>query len=385
MNENSYFEFNLLFRLFGFKIIFKMKYRLKSLFLLSLLFVLAGCSSKNQEKKDGEKQDTGNIVTRENERFHLKPVLDSYLPKKKSYNFYLTYKTAHPWWDAVALGIEDAVKQYEQKGIFITYDYLAPEKMSALDQIERIQKATSTHSYDVIGVDVADIDIVTPVINKIIDSGQKVMTFSSSDSGKENGCKRIAYVGNTHNYEDGKILAESLCKKLNYKGKIAMLVGNHGAPCHEDRALGAKAVFAKFPEIELVAVEYDEDLEEKAYEYSKDFITKYPDLSGIICCNMSNSVGAGRAVLEAEKTDKIIITGMDHDRRALEYLRDGVIYALALQDCYAIGFDTITTAVKIADGLLPGTIFPEKTEETTTVFFQEDASRLLRSLYGETE
>ncbi len=364
---------------------------MKSFFLFSLfVFVFAGCSSRNPQNKDLANQFTGDVIARENERFHLKPVLDSYIPKKKSYNFYLTYKTAHPWWDAVALGIEDAVKQYEQKGIFITYDYLAPEKMSALDQVERIQRAASTHSYDIIGVDVADIQIVTPVINQLIDSGQKVMTFSSSDSGKENDCKRIAYVGNTHNYEDGKILAESLCKKLNYKGKIAMLVGNHGAPCHEDRALGAKAVFAKFPEIELVAVEYDDDLEEKAYEYSKEFLTKYPDLNGIICCNMSNSVGAGRAVLEAgkadnDKADKIIITGMDHDRRALEYLRDGVIYALALQDCYAIGFDTITTAVKIADGLLPGTMFPEKTEETTTVFFQEDASWLLRSLYGETE
>ena len=56
------------------------------------------------------------------------------------------------------------------------------------------------------------------------------MTFSSSDSGKENGCKRIAYVGNTHNIEDGEDLAEALCKYLNFKGKVAMLVGNEGAP-----------------------------------------------------------------------------------------------------------------------------------------------------------
>ena len=98
---------------------------------------------------------------------------------------------------------------------------------------------------------------------------------------------------------------------------------------------------------------------------------------------MSNSVGAGRAVLEANKSDQIVITGMDHDERALEYLRDGVIYALALQDCYSIGFDTITTAVKIADGLLPGEEYPEMTEERTSVFFQGDAEWLLRSLYGE--
>ncbi len=355
----------------------------KILFVVSFLLI-TGCSSKEQNNHNTvlieSLADTG---AGENKRIHLNSTLDSYIPQKKKYNFYFTYKTAHPWWDAVALGIEDAVKQFEQKSIYITYDYLAPEKMSALDQVKRIQNAAATNSYDVIGVDVADIAIVTPVINKLIDSGQKVMTFSSSDSGKENGCKRIAYVGNTHNYEDGKILAESLCEKLNYKGKIAMLVGNHGAPCHEDRAKGAKEIFAKYPQIELVDEQYDEDLEEKACKFTKEFLLKYSDLSGIICCNMSNSVGAGRAVSEAGKSGQIVITGMDHDKRALEYLRNGVIYALALQDCYAIGFDTITTAVKIADELLPGAEYPEMTEETTTVFFQKDADGLLRSLYGE--
>lgn len=355
--------------------------RIESFFILTLFFIM-GCSSRNKKIPEDLNKNTNETTDIENERFHFKPTLDSYVPKKNSYNFYLTYKTAHPWWDAVALGIEDAVKQFEINNIYITYDYLAPEKMSAYDQIERIQKAAATNNYDVIAVDVADIAIVTPVINKLIDKGYKVMTFSSSDSGKENGCKRIAYVGNTHNYEDGKILAECLCEKLNYKGQIAMLVGNHGAPCHEDRAQGAKEVFAKYPEIELIDIQYDEDLEEKAYTLTKEFLSKYPDLKGIICCNMSNSVGAGRAVKEFKK-GQIIITGMDHDKRALEYLREGVIYSLALQDCYAIGFDTITTAVKIADGLFPGLEYPERTEETTTVFFQKDAKWLLRSLYGE--
>ena len=352
-------------------------------FLLSVL-MLTGCSSRSKNKLPESNNPAEEITfVSQDDSFHLKPTLDSYVPQKKEYNFYLTYKTAHPWWDAVALGIEDAVKQFEQKDVFITYDYLAPEAMSAYDQIERIQKAAAGRSYDVIGVDVADIEIVTPVINKLMDKGQKVMTFSSSDSGKEHGCKRIAYVGNTHNYEDGKDLAEVLCEKLNYTGKIAMLVGNHGAPCHEERADGARAVFAKYPGIELVDEQYDEDLEEKAYEFTKDFMAKYPDLNGIICCNMSNPVGAGKAVLEAGKSGQIVITGMDHDKRALEYMRDGVIYALALQDCYSIGFDTITTAVKIADGLLPGKEYPEMTEEITTVFFQKDADWLLRSLYGE--
>ncbi len=356
-----------------------------NLTVLALVLVISGCSSKESEPQNNESNNLSqsqNLDFSTNYNVIHKDSLDSYKPQKTDYNFYFTYKIDHAWWDAVALGMEDAVRQYEEKGIHVTYDYRAPEEMSANDQVKRIKKAAALNEYDVIGVDVADVDIVTPVINEIIDQGYKVMTFSSSDSGKENGCKRIAYVGNTHNFEDGEDLAEALCKTLNYKGQIAMLVGNEGAPCHEDRARGARKVFSKYEGIELVDVKYDEDSDVKAYNFTKEFLSNYPELDGIICCNMSNPVGAGRAVEEAGKAGKVIIVGMDHDERAIRYLRDGVIYALALQDCYKIGFDTITTAVKIADGVLPGSLYPEKTEETTTVFYQKDAAGLLRSLYG---
>ena len=358
-----------------------------NLTLLAFVLVELSCSSEALKKKNYNK-----LLSPPEQAQEQTPAfdtiviqnktLDTYKPQENEYNFYFTYKIVHAWWDAVALGMEDAVRQYEEKGINITYDYLAPETVSANDQVLRIKRAANSRIYDVIGVDVADINVVTPAINQLIKDGQKVMTFSSSDSAKENGCNRIAYVGNTHNYEDGKELAEALCMYLNYKGNVAMLVGSVGAPCHEDRAKGAKEVFDKYEGITIVDVKYDEDSDVNAYNFTKEFLKKYPDLNGIICCNMSNPVGAGRAVKEEGKTGKVIIVGMDHDERAIKYLREGIIYALAIQNCYAIGFDTITTAVKIADGLLPGTLYPEKTEEDTVIFYKKDADMLLRSIYG---
>lgn len=309
-------------------------------------------------------------------------ILDEYEPSKKEYNFYFTYKTVHPWWDAVAIGIEDAAKQYEERGVIINYEYLAPDTASAQDQTERLLDA-SERGFDVIGVDVADIDVITPIINGLIEDGQKVMTFSSSDADREDGCNRIAYVGNTHNYEDGAALTEAMCEKLAYQGKIAVLVGTREAPCHEDRALGAQDVIARYPGMEIVEIEYDGDNAEAAYEYTKAFLEEHSDLAGIVCCNMSNPVGAARAVMEAGREGEIIIVGMDHDQEALRYLRDGVIYALGIQDCYSIGFNTVQVAVKIADGYLPGEIYPEKTEEATTVIYQDGAAGMLQVLYGE--
>ena len=64
-------------------------------------------------------------------------------------------------------------------------------------------------------------------------------------------------------------------------------------------------------------------------------------------------------------------------------MNEGVIYCLGVQDCYSIGFDSIQTAVKIADGNTAGNLFPEKTDEITTVIYQKDAAVMLELLYGE--
>ena len=304
--------------------------------------------------------------------------LDSYAPLKDHYNFYFTYKTVHSWWDAVALGMEEAQRQYLDRGIVITYEYMAPNGASAEDQTQKLLMAQQK-GYDVIGVDVADEEIISPLLDEMVDSGTKVMTFSSSDATE--GCKRLAYVGNTHNYQDGVDLTEALCKKLDYKGKIAILVGNVGAPCHEDRARGARDTIARYGDMQIVATEYDMDSVEMARALTLRILEDCPDLDGIVCCNMSNPVGAARAIMEARS--HAVIVGMDHDVEALRYLDEGVIYCLGVQDCYSIGFDTIQTAVKIADGNLAGGLFPEKTDEITTLIYQKDAAMMLELLYGE--
>ncbi|MBP5653004.1 MAG: substrate-binding domain-containing protein [Lachnospiraceae bacterium] len=351
--------------------------------LLAASLALAACSDQDIPQKPDGAQVTDVLQPGSSDSSALSAVdfsheLDAYVPKKDSYSFYFTYKIVHPWWDAVALGMEEAQRQFLGRGITVTYEYMAPDSASADDQAQRLH-AAETAGYDVIGVDVADEAIISPILDSLVASGTKVMTFSSSDAAE--GCKRIAYVGNTHNYEDGAALTEALCEKLEYKGKVAILVGSVGAPCHEDRAAGARDTIAKYSAMEIVATEYDMDSIDIAYELTLKILSDHPDLDGIICCNMSNPVGAARAILE--KQSDTVIVGMDHDREALHYLKDGVIYCLGVQDCYSIGFDTLTTAVKIADGLLPGDLYPERVNEITTVIYQKDAAFMLELLYGD--
>ena len=384
-----------------------MKKKIAAVILAAACAALPGCSGDDSQSSGGsvkETQYTGlnfesmwasvngtkigeetNITVGDGEsaiQFEHYP--DSYKPQKNEYNFYFTYKVADPWWDAVSLGMENAVQKYKDLGVNICYDYVAPPEMSSLDQRKRLLAAAENEDYDVIGVDVDDKKVIAPVISDLVDSGKKVMTFASSDCAEDDSdCKRIAYVGNTHNYRDGADLAEALCEKLEHKGKVVLLIGTQGNSCYEDRAKAAREIINKYPDMEIIDSAYDECDEDIAYEYTTGFLKKYPDISGIICCNMSDPVGAARAVLEQGRQNGITIVGMEHDKKALEYLRDGVIYCLGVQDCFSMGFDTIQTAIKIADGIMPGELYDECTDEKTTIIYKDDAKNMLRVLYGE--
>ena len=124
---------------------------------LAFVLVVSGCSNRTA-KGPGKTNNNKTLSQNQSDSFETIPqsnvinkeYLDSYKPQKTDYNFYFTYKIVHSWWDAVALGMEDAVRQYEEKGIHISYDYRAPEEMSANDQVKRIRKAAALNEYDVI-------------------------------------------------------------------------------------------------------------------------------------------------------------------------------------------------------------------------------------------
>ena len=213
-------------------------------------------------------------------------------------------------------------------------------------------------------------------INEAVAAGVKAATFASSDI---DNCDRAFFVGNTDNYGDGCALAKAVCEKMNGEGKIAILSGTMGAASHEERLKGFYDTIAEYPNIEVVDEQRDNDAVEKAISITESWLQAYPDLGGILCNNMSNPVGACQAVKDAGKAGEIVIGGMDHDLRTLEYLKDGTLYVAQVQNCYDMGYKLIYNAVKSIDG--------ESVEDSTNVgstsVYAEEADKYIEMLYGE--
>lgn len=352
-----------------------MKKRILSILLVAaMVFALFGCSgNKNEEKEKTEKTSAENKEVVGKTELADKNFDTSYQPKKDSYNIYATYKLVHNWYDAIEAGIKAAVDEFKQKGVTVEYTYEAPVEPDAVDQVNKIETAVG-QGYDMIAVDVTQIDTTEAAVQDAIKQGTPVALFASSDLPNTD---RSFFVGNTDNYGDGEALAEAVCEKMGGKGKIGLMAGTIGAPSHEERLKAFHDVCGKYPDIEIVDEQRDNDFIEKAVQITESWLQAYPDLGGILCNNMSNPIGACQAVKDAGKSGEVVIGGMDHDLRSLEYLKDGTLYVAQVQNCYDMGYKLIYNAVKTIDG--------EEVEEVTDVgstsVYQDEAEKYIDLLF----
>lgn len=361
-----------------------MRKKLLSIATAALLAVsmLAGCGpSKSTTASAGAQTGTASTAAKAGDSAKGKTVLadqnfdTSYTPKKKSYKIYCTYKNIHSWYDAIKSGVDAAVKDMAQKGVKVEYVWYGPAQPDAVDQVNSIETAVG-QGYDMIAVDVNQPETTAKAINDAVAKKVPVATFASSDVPN---CNRSFFVGNTDNYGDGCALAKSVCEKMGGKGQIAILAGTMGAASHEQRLKGFKDTIAKYPGIKIVDTQRDNDSVEKAISITESWLQAYPDLGGILCNNMSNPVGACQAVKSAGKSGKIVVGGMDHDLRTLNYLKDGTLYVAQVQNCYDMGYKLIYNAIKTIDGEK----VQEKTAVGSTSVYKDSADKFIKMLYGD--
>ena len=123
----------------------------------------------------------------------------------------------------------------------------------------------------------------------------------------------------------GRDIAEWTAKRLNGKGKVAMLLGPSGAPTFRNLADGYTEVMAKFPDIKIVAKSDGPLTRERGIKQTEDALVANPDLDAIYAANDDVALGAMQAVLAASRQGKTIVTGMNGVPPALKALKDGNI------------------------------------------------------------
>jgi ABC-type sugar transport system substrate-binding protein len=121
----------------------------------------------------------------------------------------------------------------------------------------------------------------------------------------------------------GRDIAEWTAKKLDGKGKVALLMGPSGAPTFRNLGDGYAEVMAKYPGIQIV-VKHDGPLtRERGLKQSEDALVAHPDLAAIYTANDDVALGAMQAVNAANRKGKTLVTGMNGVPPALRAVKEG--------------------------------------------------------------
>lgn len=164
--------------------------------------------------------------------------------------------------------------------------------------------------------------------------------------------QRLSYIA-TDNKEGGRMAARRLGELLGGKGKVGVIGFMPGSASTMEREDGfTEEIKAKFPNIQLVGVQFGMADRAKAMAVTENMMTAHPDLAGLFADNESSSSGAVQA-LKSRGNRKVKLVAFDASDALVTDLKDGWIDSLILQDPYRMGYESVKAITqKLSGGTL---------------------------------
>jgi ribose transport system substrate-binding protein len=103
------------------------------------------------------------------------------------------------------------------------------------------------------------------------------------------------------------------------------------------RQAGFLAEMKKYPNMQVVASDYDNDLLTTAEALSRALILSHPKMVGFFGTNLYSAQGAGQGVAAAHEKGKVYVAGYDAEPAEITLLRQGIINILVIQNPAAEG------------------------------------------------
>ena len=158
----------------------------------------------------------------------------------------------------------------------------------------------------------------------------------------------IAHVA-TDNYSGGKLAGEAMVEAIGGKGKVAILDYPEVESVIQ-RTKGFKEVLSAHKDITIVAQLPGGGDRDKSFSAAQDILQGNPQLDGIFAINDPSALGAVAALEKAGRADKVKVIGFDGQLEARKAIKDGKIYADAIQYPDKIAQMAIATITKYMAG-----------------------------------
>jgi len=247
----------------------------------------------------------------------------------------------HQFWQAVKQGAEQAATDLN---VEITFE--GPESEAMVDkQVEMFQTALDK-SPDAICLAAVDSKAFEPLLEQAKAANIPVIGF---DSGVESDIPLSTAA--TDNIAAAALAADKMAELIGSEGQIGVIVHDQTSRTGIDRRDGfVNRIAEKYPNIEIVDVQYGGGDHLKSTDLAKAMIQANPDIKGFFGANEGSAIGVLNAVVELGMEGKIVVIGYDSGQQQIDAVRAGTMAGAITQNPIGIGYKCVEAAIKAVKG-----------------------------------
>jgi len=213
---------------------------------------------------------------------------------------------------------------------------------TAEKQVQQIETFIA-QKVDAIILNPCEVEASSPAVEKAKAAGIPVINVNSETTAKPDG-----FAG-SRDEESGEIAMEQIAKLLGGKGNILIMDGYMGQAAQIKRAIGAKNILNKHPDMKVLAEQTAEWDRAKGMSLMENWIQSYGDkINAVFAHNDEMGMGAVQALEQAKMKDKVAVVSIDAIADALQAVKDGRLNATVFQDAKGQGAGAIDLAIKLA-------------------------------------
>jgi ribose transport system substrate-binding protein len=147
----------------------------------------------------------------------------------------------------------------------------------------------------------------------------------------------ISYVA-SDNVLGGRMAGRALAKAIGEKGKVYVSNTKPNVSTTDQREEGFKLEMKKYPNVEILETQFNDDDANKAAAQVQAVIGRVPDLAGVFGANLFSAGGTANGVKQAGKAGKIKLAGFDAPESIVAQLKDGTFELTIAQHPAEIGY-----------------------------------------------
>jgi len=215
-------------------------------------------------------------------------------------------------------------------------------------QLNQVQNFVA-QKVDAIIVNPAD-TAATPRITKMASAAGIPLVYVNRMPDEKTLPDKVVFVGSDEKVS-GTLQAEQLAKMMDYKGNVAIMIGELATNASELRTKGVEDVVAKYPDMQIVQKQTANFQRNQAIDLMNNWIVSGEEIDAVASNNDEMALGALIAMRQAGiPSGKILVGGIDGTADALAAMESGDLAVTVYQDAKGQGKGAVEAAIKLAHG-----------------------------------